>query len=175
MKRSGNSDGDSNAGSEEAEATEATATSSTGAVDTDRGEADVRDVGPAAMLESLHLPPDEALCDTNRELQTLCSHAGACMESPTAAHGRLMLTPATGVHCFCVSESDAAAINTYLLDPWNRNEHGFLQVGLATFAGYGDYQRVEVNRWDKATAPVSQESFSTIVPRDSFKFASCTR
>ena len=41
--------------------------------------------------------------------------------------------------------------------------YGFLKVGLATFAGYGDYQKVEI-KWDKHTALAVQESFSTRVP-----------
>ena len=58
----------------------------------------------------------------------------------------LMLTQTTGVHNFCVDAQSAASINHFLLNRWNRDENGFLRVGLATFAGYGDYQKVEVDK-----------------------------
>ena len=98
------------------------------------------------------------VCTTNRYLRDL-----GCLESPSELHGRLRLTQTTGVHNFCVDAQSAALTNRFLLDRWNRDDYGFLKVGLATFAGYGDYQKVEVE-WDKDIAPAVQESFSTRVP-----------
>ena len=80
------------------------------------------------------------------------------------------MTQGTAVHDFCVSEREAALVHNYLVDRWNRDEHGFLTLGHATFAGYGDYQLVEVKKWNKNIAPASQESFSTSILQSSIQF-----
>ena len=61
-------------------------------------------------------------------------------------------------------------VHNYLIDWWNRDDHGFLTLGHATFAGYGDYQLVEVKKWNKNIAPATQESFSTSIPQSSIQF-----
>ena len=108
---------------------------------------------------------ESTACATNRELDGL-----SCLVSPHGLHGRLELTQATAVHDFCVSEREATLVHNYLVDRWNRDDHGFLTLGHATFAGYGDYQLVEVKKWNKNIAPASQESFSTSIPQSSIQF-----
>ena len=110
--------------------------------------------------ESMGVAPawDSYKCSTNRGLRGL-----AYLESRWGHHGRLKLTQTTGVHSFSVDTQSAELVNNFLLDRWNRDRHGFLKVGHAIFAGYGDYDKVEI-KWDQHTAPAAQESFSTRVP-----------
>ena len=66
------------------------------------------------------------VCITNRYLRDI-----GYLESPSLQHGRLRLTQTTGVHSFCVDAHSAASTNHFLLDRWNRDDYGFLRVGLA--------------------------------------------
>ena len=105
-------------------------------------------------------------CAVNRTIKA----GPGFLHSPTDSHGTLQLEQECGVHCFRVRESDALEVSDFLLDMGNRDAHGFLRVGLATYPGYGSYKKVQVDRWDKKKAPAVQESFTSMVEPSSLHF-----
>ena len=52
---------------------------------------------------------------------------------------RVRLKADTGVHDFRVSPSCCAAMHSYLVDPYNYDENGFLKMAGTQWPGYGGY------------------------------------